>query len=120
MPLYSQGDVTLSIRMPTLSPKLGGPGIPWIRGLQERVGKPPLGKVFSLFTCAGNLSALPKAHPGAWQPVLPSQVEMQGWSEQRVNPEETGPGRAGEHGVQSLFDNAGKQCNITCLLDCNG
>lgn len=33
--------------------------------------------------------------------------------EQRVNPEETGLGRAGERGVQSLLDNAGKQGSVT-------
>ena len=99
--------------MPIPSPKLWGPGIPWISGLQEKAGKPWPGEVFSPFTCAGNLPALPKAYPGARQPVRPSQVEMQTWSEQRINPEEIGLGRAGERGVQSLFDNTGKQCSVT-------
>ena len=62
---------------------------------------------------AGNLPALPKAHPGARQPVRPSQVEMQTWSEQRINPAEIGLGWAGEGGVESLFDNTGKQGSVT-------
>ena len=55
---------------PTPSPKLWGPGIPWIGGLQEKAGKPWPGEVFSPFMCAGNLPALPKAHPG-WTPHTP-------------------------------------------------